>query len=276
MNTTVDWNDVASAWGARRQQIVRDKAPTRAALLAAAALQPGQRVLELGCGTGDVARLLADQVGPAGSVLATDIAEDMVAIARGTLADLPQAEACRADLIDTGLPEASVDVVVSCMSLMFAPEPEVGLQEARRVLRPGGRLAVAVWAAPQHNPWITSVGMSAMLHGLVEGGPPVGPGQVFSLGDPEVLQRLSEDAGFTDVVVQVVDNPFAVASADEHIDRVFALTPVLADALDRADEPTRAAVRRTATEAVERYRTDDGLVLPGRALVLSGVRPEVS
>lgn len=273
MTTTVSWNDVAGAWGARRDQIEHDKAPTRAALLAAAALQPGDRVLEVGCGTGDLARRIAELVGTSGRVVATDLAGDMVEIARRTLADLPQASVACADQVDTGLPDASVDAVVSCMSLMFAPEPALGLQEMRRVLRPGGRLAVAVWAAPEHNPWITAVGMSAMLHGLVQGGPPVKPGEVFSLGDPDVVQRLGEDAGFTDVAVQAVDNPLAVASADEHIDRVFALTPVLADALARADEAARAAVRRTATEAMERYRTEDGLALPGRALVVSGVSP---
>lgn len=274
MTATTDWSDVAAAWDAHRHDVDHTKVPIKVALLEATRLEVGDRVLELGCGTGEDARRLAERVGPTGSVLATDAAAGMVELARRTLADLPQAAVACLDQLDTGLSESSVDVVVSCMSLMFSPEPALALQEARRVLRPGGRFAAAVWAAPEHNPWITTVGMSAMLHGLVHGGPPVGPGEVFSLGDPHLLQRLCDDAGFTDVVVQAVDNPFAAPSADAHIDRVSALTPVLADALARADEATLAAVRRTATEAMERFRGDDGLILPGRGLVVSGMLPK--
>jgi ubiquinone/menaquinone biosynthesis C-methylase UbiE len=82
------------------------------------------------------------------------------------------------------LPDASMDIVVFRMGLMLVTEPKRVLEECHRVLRSGGMLGVAVWAAPQHNPWLTSVGMAAMMHGLVSGGPPTGPGGPFSLADP--------------------------------------------------------------------------------------------
>lgn len=70
------------------------------------------------------------------------------------------------------------------MGLMFTPQPAVALAEIRRVLRVGGRFAALTWAGIEHNPWMTCVGMAAMMNGVVAGGPPVGPGGIFSLGDP--------------------------------------------------------------------------------------------
>jgi SAM-dependent methyltransferase len=272
---TVDWTDVAAAWDARRIHVEQSKQPTTRALLAALRPQLGERVLEVGAGTGELARLLADAVGPEGSVLATDPAIGMVEVARRTLAGTAQASVARCDGSDTGLADDSVDLVASRMALMFDPEPAKSVQEARRVLAPGGRFAAAVWAGPQHNPWIATVGMSAMFAGALQGGPPVGPGEVFSLADPGQLLALFDEAGFAEKSVQEVAVSFAFATTDEHFDSVSQLAAPLARALSTASEDIRAAARRMAAEADQPYRVDDGFVFPGLALVVSGVRPDV-
>jgi Methylase involved in ubiquinone/menaquinone biosynthesis len=265
--TTFDWTAIAPSWGRHRAHVEQMKEALTRELLAALDLQPGQHVLELGAGTGDFARQLAQAVGPTGSVLATDVASGMVELLRDTTAGLPNVEVARLDAVSTDLPDETVDAIAFRMGLMFVAEPLQALRECRRVLTAAGRIALAVWAGPEHNPWLASVGMSAMMHGLVQGGPPTSPGGVFSLADPAVLERLVVDAGFADVVVHEVATPARFASADEHFDVVSSLAGPLSATLAAADESSLAAVRATTAQTVARFRTADGLLIPGRALL---------
>jgi SAM-dependent methyltransferase len=267
--STLDWTDVASSWDVRRGHVEKMKEPLTRALLASLDLHPGQRALELGAGTGELALRIAEQVGPRGSLIASDVAPGMVELIGRTVAAVSNVEVVQLDARAIHLPDASVDAVVFRMGLMLVDEPARVLSECHRVLAPGGRLALAVWAGPEHNPWLTCIGMAAMMHGLVSGGPPTGPGGPFSLADPHALEQLLRDAGFDDVIVRAVETPSTFASADEHFETVIALAPPLAAALAGAPEVTRAAVRKTAADLIERYRSDDGFVLPGRALLCS-------
>jgi SAM-dependent methyltransferase len=264
---TVDWTEVAPSWDARRGHIERMKEPLTLRLLDDLDLRPGNRVLELGAGTGELARRLAERVGPDGSVIASDVATGMVDLIGGTVAGLPNVTVAEIDGGDIRLPDASLDAVVFRMGLMLVDEPERVLRECRRVLAPGGRLGLAVWAGPEHNPWMTCVGMAAMMNGLVSGGPPTGPGGPFSMADGAALERLVRDAGFTGVTVEAIDTPATFASADEHFETVMALAPPLAAAFAAAPENARAAARSTASDLVARHRTDVGWLVPGRALL---------
>jgi SAM-dependent methyltransferase len=264
---TFDWTSVAPSWSRHRVHVEQMKGALSAQLLAALDLQPGQRVLELGAGTGDLARRLARAVGPTGSVLASDVAEGMVELLRETVDGLPNVEVGRLDALDIDAPDASVDAVVFRMGLMFVTEPERALAECRRVLTPTGRLALAVWAGPQENLWLASVGMSVMMHGHWHGGPPTSPGGVFSMSDPAVLERLVRNAGFADVVVQEVPTPATFNSPEEHFEVVSGLAGPLSAALEAADDDSLAAIRATTAQAVDRFRNADGLVVPGLALL---------
>jgi SAM-dependent methyltransferase len=264
--TAFDWSAVAPAWDAHRHDAVRDSFPVTEELRARLGLREGERVLELGCGTGDHARTLAELVGPTGSVLATDVAQGMVDLAAATLADLPHAEVRRVDAAGTGLPDEAFDAVAFVMGLMFVPEPERAVSEIHRVLRPGGRAGIAVWAGPDKNPWLSSAGMAAMVHGVVAGGPPTGPGGLFSLADTERFAEVLGTGGFADAQVQEVPITMTWRDADAWFDQVSQLAGPLAVALAAA--PAKLAdVRRTATELIGRYVTEDGLGVPGLALL---------
>jgi ubiquinone/menaquinone biosynthesis C-methylase UbiE len=265
--TTFDWTSVAPTWRRHRAHVEQMKDTLTRELLATLDLQPGQRVLELGAGTGDLALRLAQAVGPTGSVLATDVAQGMVELLRDTTAGLPNVEVTRLDAVDIDLPDGSVDAIVFRMGLMFVAEPGRALAECRRVLRPTGALVLAVWAGPEHNPWLASVGMSVMMHGQWAGGPPTSPGAVFSLADPAALQRLVQDSGFTEVIVREVATPARFSSAEEHFEVVGGLAGPVSAALAAADEDSLAAIRATTAQAVERFRTTDGLLVPGLALL---------
>jgi SAM-dependent methyltransferase len=153
------------------------------------------------------------------------------------------------------------------MGLMLIDDPAAALRECRRVLVPGGRIGVAVWAGPEHNPWVTYVGMAAMMNGVVSGGPPTGPGGLFSLADAAVLDRFLLEAGFTGAIVHEVATESAFATVDEYFDTVSALAGPLSAAINGASDAKRAAVRKSAIDLAAAHRTSDGLVLPGRALV---------
>jgi len=265
--TTFDWSVVAPSWSRHRAHVEQMKDRLTDELLAALDLQTGQRVLELGAGTGDLATRLARAVGPTGSVLATDVAEGMVELLRDTTAGLANVEVSQVDALHIDLPDNSVDAIVFRMGLMFLDQPDRALAECRRVLRPTCRLALAVWAGPEQNPWLASVGMSVMMHGLWAGGPPTMPGSVFSLAEPAALQLLVEDAGFTGVVVQEVPTPARFTNAEQHFEVVGGLAGPVSAALAAGDEQTVAAIRVTTGQAVERFRTDDGLLIPGLALL---------
>jgi SAM-dependent methyltransferase len=208
--------------------------------------------------------------GPTGAVTLSDIAPGMVEVARRRNAHLSNVAAAVIDASSIDRPAASFDVVACRMGLMFAPDPAIAFGEIHRVLAPRGRFGALTWAGLAHNPWMTCVGMAAMINGLVSGGPPVGPGGIFSLGDPSQLEGLAQGAGFVDVAVDDFDVTFHAESVDAHVERVSSLAGPLAAAFTCASADQLAAVRRTATQLAGDYTSADAVALPGRALLVTG------
>jgi SAM-dependent methyltransferase len=158
------------------------------------------------------------------------------------------------------------------MGLMFVPEPAQAVAEIRRVLRPSGRVAAAVWAAPENNPWLTTLGMAAMMHGVVAGNPPIGPGTPFALCDPARLRALFETAGFTGVRVTAVDGVASYPDVEAYFETAGALAPPLAAALRTADPAAMQRVRATVVQALERFATADGIRMPSKAWIVTAVK----
>jgi SAM-dependent methyltransferase len=266
------WSAVAEAWDANTDYIDEHSVEATTALLDRVAVQPGERVLELAAGPGTLGATWSPLVGPTGAVVVSDIAPGMVEVARRRNAALGNVETAVIDVAAIDRPDNSFDVVVCRMGLMFTPDPSVALAEIFRVLRPGGRLGALTWAGIELNPWMTCVGMAAMATGLASGGPPVGPGGIFSLGDPAELETLVKGAGFVDVAVEEFAITFRADTIDAHVERVSSLAGPLATVLQAASPDQLAALRRTAADLAARYVTDDGLAIPGQALLVSGRR----
>jgi ubiquinone/menaquinone biosynthesis C-methylase UbiE len=266
MMTCVNWDAVAPDWGLQSVGIELMKTDLTAHLLAGLGDLAGSRLLELGSGTGALAERLADAAGPRGRVVASDVAPGMVALVRDRLARRDNTEVRELDATAIDQADAAFDAVVFRMGLMLVPDPDLSLQEIRRVLRAGGRAAIAVWGPPQDNPWLTALGMAAMMQGLVQGGPPVGPGTPFSLADADELEKRFRNAGFTDVEITSIRSTRRFADADEHFSMVSVLAPPLAAALRAAAPEQREAVRRTVAGLLEPYRNGDGLDVPVHAV----------
>jgi enediyne biosynthesis protein CalE5 len=269
---TADWSTVAASWADRSDFVEAVKAELTTALLERLALRPGEAVLELGAGTGALATRLAAAVDPSGSVLATDVAPGMVELIRRRNADVANVDTAVVDAADITLPEASYDAVVFRMGLMFLIEPETALHGMRRVLKPGGRIAVSTWGAFEKNPWLTALGMSMMMNGLVNNGPPINPGGPLSLSSADGLAALAQAAGFTDIDVTEIETVFHYASVEDHIDTGTSLAPPLAEAMSAATVEQRAAVAKSVGELTAGYVTADGIDVPGCALLLTARR----
>lgn len=266
------WDAVATAWDEFVD--IGDEPNTAATqrMLDLLTVRAGERVLELAAGPGALAPLWSVLVGPDGSVLVSDVAEGMMQAAGRRCSSLPNAEVALLDAARIDRPDSSFDVVASRMGLMFVPEPANAFAEMHRVLTDGGRVGALTWGGLADNPWMTCVGMAAMMNGLVAGGPPIGPGGIFSLGDPSTLRNLAEEQGFHDIVVEEHPIAFHADSIDAHVARVSALAGPLSVAIDRASPDQLAGLRATAADLAAPYVVDDGVVLPGLALLLVAQR----
>jgi SAM-dependent methyltransferase len=232
-------------------------------------LQPGQRVLDLACGPGDTGFLAAELVKPGGSLIATDASRAMLGVATGRARDLgvTNVEFKQLELEWIDLPAASVDAITCRWGLMFALDPGASLQEARRVLRPQGRIALAVWDDPELNPWAT-----VSTRALVELGHLVPPDRnepgMFALADPVRLRQLLEGAGFLDVFVDSVELSRSDASLELYLDETLDLSRPFADVWERLSERHREEVRARIGELAEPFTGGDGSVqFPARSLV---------
>src|SRR5687767_9929790 len=180
------WAAVAPAWDEHADYADARGAEVGERMLELAAPRSGDRVLELACGPGGLGLAAAARVAPGGEVVVSDVAPEMTAIAaaRARAAGLANVSAHVLDLEDIDEPEASFDVVLCREGLMFAIDPARAASELRRVLRTGGRFALAVWGPRERNPWLGLV-FEAVAAQLGRPVPPPGVPGPFSLGDAD-------------------------------------------------------------------------------------------
>jgi ubiquinone/menaquinone biosynthesis C-methylase UbiE len=250
------------------------RADLAAALLEAAALTPGQRVLDLASGPGLLARDAAQRVAPGGTVLATDIAEAMLAEGArrcGEHADAPCFAA--ADAEHLCLADASVERVLAGLALFIFPHPERALAEMHRVLVPGGRIALSVWGARESVPLIHRA-QDTIARLLPP--PKVARPSVFRYGEAEVLAATLEAAGFDDIDIRPCDFTCHFADADAYWQAFLDLAGGAAEALGRLPDATQAALRAGVMDELAAHRCADGrggYLLPACTLVASARRP---
>jgi ubiquinone/menaquinone biosynthesis C-methylase UbiE len=268
------WAAVAPSWEQHADYVDARGAVVTETMLALAAPRPGERVLELACGPGGLGVAAAKRVAPQGEVVLSDVVADMtqIAAARAAAAGLRNVRTLELDLEHIDQPDESFDLVLCREGLMFVPDPARAAREIARVLRRGGRTAIAVWGPRERNPWLGVVldSVSAQLGRPV---PPPGVPGPFSLDDAGELARLLDDAGLGDVAVVDLPVPMRVASFDEWWARTCALAGPLSQVLASLPAEAAQALRVRAREAVRPYEAAAGLEFPGVTLLATARRP---
>lgn len=264
------WAAVAGSWGEHAEYADARGAAVTERMLAASRPQPGERVLELACGPGGVGIAAARLVAPGGEVVLSDVVAEMTAIAaaRAAAAGADNVRARVLDIESIDEPDASYDVVLCREGLMFAPDPARAASEIRRVLRPGGRVAIAVWGPRERNPWLGLVfdAVSAQTGAPV---PPPGVPGPFSLGDSATVVALLADAGLAGVQISELPTPLRAGTFEEWWARTSALAGPLAKILAALPEGAAQALRERLRDAVRPYTTPSGLDIPGLTLIAS-------
>jgi SAM-dependent methyltransferase len=265
------WEAAASGWTRRQETIRGFGAPVSQWMLDAVGLQPGERVLELAAGLGETGMLAAELVAPMGGVIVSDQADAMLDGARARALELGlsnvEFQVIGAEWID--LPLASVDAVLCRWGYMLLADPSAALTETRRVLRSGGRVALAVWDSVQHNPWALLPTLELIERGLTSPPAPGVPGP-FALGDPDRVRELLAHAGFGEIDVQALDVVQRHDSFDLFWETILDISHTFHDAVLSRPEPEIVEIRAGLAARLQPFLESDGaLTIPGRTLVAS-------
>jgi SAM-dependent methyltransferase len=268
------WAAVAGGWAEHADFIERRGADVTEEMLELSDARPGTRVLELACGPGNLGLAAARRVAPGGEVVLSDVVPEMTAIASARAAALGLSNTSTAvlDLEQIDEPDGSYDVVLCREGLMFAPDPGRATREIRRLLRPGGRVVLAVWGPRDRNPWLALVldAVSAQVGAPV---PPPGIPGPFSLEDRQRVETLLAESGLTEISISEFDVPLHAGSFEEWWTRTCALAGPLSRILASLPAEAGEAIRDRARADVAPYETGDGLEVPGVTLLASARHP---
>ena len=269
-----EWTAAATGW---RKWIGTIEAEGAGPVLTSALLQQagvgrGDHVLDVGSGYGEPGLSAAQAVGPTGHVTCLDISADMLAFAkeRSRTFGLDNVTFVEGDVETTQLEPEGFDVVLSRATLMYAADPLATLQRLKAALRPGSRLAVAVWATPDQVAFATPVPVMVDMLGIAP--PAAGPGP-FALGGDGVLETLLREAGYTDVASGTAVVTYAMPSAEACTEWVRDVAPPITELI--ADQPAsvQEQVWERVTQAWAPFQGPDGAVqLPCTAVWVSATR----
>lgn len=264
------WERAADGWQRRNARFQTAAMPVSRWLVDAIEPQPGHRVLELAAGVGETGFLAAELIAPGGGTLiSSDGAEAMLAHARARAEQLGvtnvEFQSLELEWID--LPAASVDAVICRWGYMFALDKAASLRETRRVLRSGGRLALAAWTGPQRNPFSAIPRRALVDAGLVDDFEIAAGPTMFDLADPAALGELLEDAGFAEVAVEELPLTIRYDDVEDLVAATRDLSPAFADVVAPLNDRQRADLLERLSAATAPFAAPDGsLAMPAVAL----------
>jgi SAM-dependent methyltransferase len=270
-NTRRQWDNAAGAWDAWGPTLEEWLGPATEAMLDLAHVAEGSRVLDVAAGAGGQSMAAARRAGPAGRVLATDISAAILEYADRRDAGLANASTRVSDGEDIEVEAGHFDAVISRVGLIYFPDRQRALRGMRRALRPGGRVAVIVYAAADANGFFSvPVSIIRRAAGL---GPPL-PGQPgpFSLGREGTLAKELAEAGLRDIEIREADAPLRLPSAAQCLRFERESFGALHQMLSGLSEPEREAAWTEVGQALRQFEDPAGFCGPCRLLIGVGTR----
>ncbi len=269
-----DWaGDQGEKWNRYLQQFESMIAPIGDAALQAAALQSGERVLDIGCGGGNTTLQIAAQVGALGEAVGLDISPTLVDTAKKRARDagVTQAHFACVDAGSATLSRAGFDVLFSRFGVMFFADPVAAFTNLRRMLATPARLAFCCWGPPPENPWVGKLSELIARHVALPPPDPTAPGP-FAFADQARTRSILETAGFTQVVftpwrgAQLLGGPGQTAETAA----AFAMQALfVGDAVANQPETVRQAVLQELTALLRQHQTPQGVALDAMAWLVT-------
>jgi SAM-dependent methyltransferase len=268
------WDKHAKGWNAH-SAIIRDwLRESTDAMLAMAEVGPGARVLDVAAGAGDQTLDIAQRVGAAGAVLATDLSPAILEFAKDSAcrAGYSNVETVAADGENLDVGESVFDAAVCRLGLMFFPDPGKGLREMYRALKPGGRACTMVFSTPDKNPCVSILVSTAFKHAGLPPRDPYQPGGLLSLGKPGLVDELFQQAGFSRVATTKLAAPFKLPSVKDYLDFIRNSASPILQILGRLDAQAKEAAWAEIESKLSAFNTADGWEGPNELLLTMGRR----
>ena len=257
---------VGAKWVANVDAMEHRLAPVTEVLLAQAAPRLGERVLDVGCGPGSLAALIADIV--RSRVVGVDISETMLAVAAKRVPH--GVELVRADAQGYAFTPPPFDLVVSRFGVMFFEEPVAAFRNLRRAMVPGGRLCFAAWAPLTENPhWSIPIDIATRHVGPREARDPRAPGPL-AFSDEGYVREILDAAGFRGVAIEHarIELPGGAAHVEAELALIIGPVAALVDERE-ADQSTREAIAREVAEAFRPFERNGACALPATVLLVT-------
>jgi ubiquinone/menaquinone biosynthesis C-methylase UbiE len=269
------WTGSAPYWEKHREIIRQMFSPVTQALVEDGQIGPGQVVLDIATGPGEPALSVAGLVGPKGEVFGIDPIPEMVAAARRAADRLElrnvQFDVAFADKMP--FPADTLDAVISRFGVMFFPSPVAGVREMLRVLKPGRKLALAVWHFAENNPFHYS--LSRVIDRYVES-PPLAPDALdaFRFATPGKLRAILSEAGAISLSERLLQFRIQAAiSLEDFWTLRIEMSEKLREKMARLSNDQMTEVKRRTLESLREYVTDSGMSFPAEVLIVSGAKP---
>jgi ubiquinone/menaquinone biosynthesis C-methylase UbiE len=264
------WEAMAPGWDERHAYFEEVARPVTEKMLELLDPAPGDAILELAAGTGVAGFSAAALVGPTGRVIVSDFAGAMVDVAsrRAEELGLDNVECRVLDAERLDLPDGSVDLVICRWGYMLMADVAAALRETRRVLRADGRVACAVFAGPEQNPWAALPSRVLQQHGHIPP-PEAGAPGILALADRDRLRRLFTEAGFADLAIEEVAFGFRFEGVDDYWEFLNSAAGAIAMVLSRLPEDERGRIRGEIAKQFGDFGGPGQIEFPATSLVVS-------
>lgn len=264
------WNRFSQGWKKWNDLIMDSLKPAGDEIIRSLNLKNDATVLDVASGTGEPGLTIAEML-PGGKVISTDLAENMVEMA-GEMANkrgVKNFESRVCDVSELPFEDNTFDAVSCRFGFMFFPDMFLAAKEMVRVLKPGGRLAVAVWNVPEKNFWVTAIAGTINKNMDLPAPPPDAPG-MFRCAKSGLIQDLFRQAGLKNTSETEVAGKLNCGTADVYWDMMTEIAAPFVAALSKADDTTKAKIKNEVFDLIRQKYPDGNVVIDSSALVIAG------